>query len=155
MEIQSPVFVVKCFLEFFTFTKQSLLEQRQYLIPMFIGTPWSVDIKKERKKERRYKTGRKLKDTWPPTPFQEKEKILFSFFKHYFLFVFDDMEGFEMEPCVTDLGNYQFYKKDWINFEKTSLKSHPLMVTLSSTLKINNLKNCVNWTIDRVYKKNC
>ena len=116
---------------------------------------WYKERKKERKKERSYKTGRKLKDTWPPTPFQEKEKILFSFFKHYFLFVFDDMEGFEMEPCVTDLGNYQFYKKDWINFVKTSLKSHPLMVTLSSTLKINNLKNCVNWTIDRVYKKNC
>ena len=122
---------------------------------VYWDTLQSVDIKKERKKERRNKTGRELKDTWPPTPFQEKEKILSLFFKHYFLFVFDDMEGFEMEPCVTDLGNYQFYKKDWINFVKTSLKSHPLMVTLSSTLKINNLKNCVNWTIDRVYKKNC
>ena len=38
-------------MKFFIFTKQSLLEQRQYLIPMFIWTPWSVDIEKERKKE--------------------------------------------------------------------------------------------------------
>ena len=96
-------------MKFFIFTKQSLLEQRQYLIPMFIGTPWSVDIEKERKKIQKWK---KVEGYMTPNPVPRKRKILSSFFKHYFLFVFDDMEGFEMEPCVTDLGNYEFYKKD-------------------------------------------
>ena len=95
-------------MKFFIFTKQSLLEQRQYLIPMFIWTPWSVDIEKERKKIQKWK---KIEGYMTPTPVPRKRKNIVARVKHNFLFVFDDMKDLRWNHVLQICGTMTYIKR--------------------------------------------